>query len=250
MAYSQPSTQVTGYVVLATNWNEFVNNFIAMAPDLFTADGEIHVATAANVGKALLAFTADLLLMELGAWELDISALTTDDGVGGASAGVAEIKVPMTQGEAEAGTGTRFSFVSPQRIKQAIDSLSGVTQASQAEAEAESNENKYVPPDLLRHSPGMPKIWVQWEQTGAHGLITHHNLTSVTDGGGAGITDHLWNTDFSGSDYALVGSADNANTVHTQATSLATTGAQTVTVNIGTGSAADAESNLVGFGDQ
>ena len=78
MAYSTPSTQVTGYVVLATNWNEFVNNFIAMAPDLFTADGEIHVATAANVGKALLAFTGDLLLHELGALEADVSAF---DGV-------------------------------------------------------------------------------------------------------------------------------------------------------------------------
>ena len=74
MAYSTPSTQVTGYVVLAADWNEFVNNFIAMAPDLFTADGEIHVATAANVGKALLAFTADLLLHELGALEADVSA--------------------------------------------------------------------------------------------------------------------------------------------------------------------------------
>ena len=78
------------------------------------------MATAANVLKRLAAFFGDVLLQELGAWELDISALTTDDGVGGASAGVAEIKVPVTQAEAEAGTNTRFSFWSSERVKQAI----------------------------------------------------------------------------------------------------------------------------------
>jgi len=79
------------------------------------------VATAANTLKRLAAFSGDVLLQELGAWELDISALTTNDTVGGASAGVAEIKVPVTQAEAEAGTNTRFSLWSSLRVKQAID---------------------------------------------------------------------------------------------------------------------------------
>ena len=58
MAYSTPSTQVTGYVVLAADWNEFVNNFIAMAPDAFTTNGDIYVGSAANTGVRLGAFTS------------------------------------------------------------------------------------------------------------------------------------------------------------------------------------------------
>ncbi len=253
MAYSTPSTQVTGYVVLAADWNEFVNNFIAMAPDLFTADGEIHVATAANVGKALLAFTADLLLMELGAWELDISALTTNDAVGGASSGVAEIKVPVTQAEAEAGTNTRFSFWSSERVKQAIAALSGSTQADQAALEAETDENTYAPPDLIKHSPGVAKVWVHWEQDDAHGILASYNMTSVTDGGASGDTDHLWDVDFSGVVYACVASAEVVTTAEhlcgvvngTQAA----TGCTTITSNT-SGAPVDKISFLSAFGDQ
>ncbi len=253
MAYSTPSTQVTGYVVLATNWNEFVNNFIAMAPDLFTADGEIHVATAANVGKALLAFTSDLLLHELGAWELDISGLTTNDTVGGASAGVAEIKVPVTQVEAEAGTNTRFSLWSSERVKQAIAALSGSTQADQTALEAETNENTYAPPDLIKHSPGIAKVWVSWTQSGAHAITSSYNMTSVTDGGGDGDTDHLWNVDFSGIVYSVVCSAVTTGgsefTAGVADGTQAATGVTTITFST-SGAPADQPSYLAGFGDQ
>lgn len=123
MAYVTPTTRATGYVVLAANWNEFVNNFIAMAPDLFTTDGDIHIADGANSGVRLGAFTSSTgtLKHEQGGLEFDLSALTTNDGIGGASSGVAEIKVPVTQAEAEGGTNTRFSLWSSLRVKQAID---------------------------------------------------------------------------------------------------------------------------------
>ena len=55
--------------------------------------------------------------------EFDLSLITTNDAVGGASAGLMEIKVPMTQAESELGTGTRFSFTSPERQQQAIVAL-------------------------------------------------------------------------------------------------------------------------------
>ncbi len=122
MAWTAPATATVGQILTAAFMNaQLRDNMLLTAPSLVTTDGDIVVATAANTLKRLAAFSGDVLLQELGAWELDISALTTNDTVGGASAGVAEIKVPMTQAEAEAGTGTRFSLVSPQRIKQAID---------------------------------------------------------------------------------------------------------------------------------
>tara|TARA_Y100000310_G_scaffold342714_1_gene447058 strand:+ start:4061 stop:4936 length:876 start_codon:yes stop_codon:yes gene_type:complete len=93
MAYSSPSTQVTGYVVLAADWNEFVNNFKAMAPDVFTTNGDIYVGSAANAGTRIAAFTdsTGVLIHEIGGMEFDASAITTLGLVRGASAGVMSI---------------------------------------------------------------------------------------------------------------------------------------------------------------
>ena len=76
----------------------------------------------------------------------------------------------------------------------------GPSQANQAALEAETNEDTYAPPDLIKHSPGVAKVWAAWEQDGAHGLYNSYNYTSVTDGGGAGDTDHVFADDFSASD--------------------------------------------------
>jgi len=46
------ATQVAGYVVLASDWNEMVNNFLAGALEAFTADGEVFVATGSKAGAA------------------------------------------------------------------------------------------------------------------------------------------------------------------------------------------------------
>ena len=124
MAYTVMATQVTGYVVLASDWNEIVNNFIEMVPDKFTADGEVAIGTGANALEVVAILDAsNFLKHEYGGLEFDLNAITTNDGVGGASAGVMEIKTPVTQAEAEAGTNTRFSLWSSQRVKQAVDAL-------------------------------------------------------------------------------------------------------------------------------
>jgi len=48
------------------------------------------------------------------------------------------------------------------------------------------------------------KCWVNWEMTGAHGIQASFNYTSVTDDG-VGKTDHVIDTPFSSSNYALAG---------------------------------------------
>jgi hypothetical protein len=53
-------------------------------------------------------------------------------------------------------------------------------------------------------SPGVAKAWVRYEQTGAHSMAASYNMTSVSDGGGAGDSDLLWATDFSSANYAIV----------------------------------------------
>ena len=51
--------------------------------------------------------------------------------------------------------------------------------------EDESSAGKMLRPDRVRFSPGVAKVWVKWEQTGAHSILASYNMTSVTDGGAA-----------------------------------------------------------------
>ena len=202
MAWTTMSTQVTGYVVLASDWNEMVNNFALTLPGLVTTDGDIAVATGANATKRLGVFgSGDTVIHEVGGIELDISAVTTNDGLGGASAGVMEIKTPVTQGEAQAGTGTRFSLWSPTRVKEAIDSLSGVTQATGQEAEDEDNVNKYVPPDLLKRAPGAGKAYGVMAGDGTLQAGSHNISSTARDS----LGNYTWtiDTDFADANYSV-----------------------------------------------
>ena len=72
----------------------------------------------------------------------------------------------------------------------------GVIQATQAALEAETNEDTYVPPDLIKHSPGVAKAWCT---ISAAGLLNSpdYNIASITDTG-VGDRTIVIDTDFSG----------------------------------------------------
>lgn len=126
-------------------------------------------------------------------------------------------------------------------------------QADQAAMEAETNEDTYAPPNLIKHSPGVPKVWVKWEQTGAHSIAASYNMTSVTDGGAIGDTDHLWNVDFSSAEYCLLTMSEQSSgtpAIPTPPSNIAAGGANTITREAG-GTAIDAPNNwLTALGDQ
>ncbi len=84
------------------------------------------------------------------------------------------------------------------------DAGSAIEQATQAEAEAESNVNKYIPPDLIKNSPGVAKGWVKFDMTGSDSGTgsSSYNVTGLTDQG-TGDWDITWNVDFSGADYSI-----------------------------------------------
>jgi len=142
MAYATMSTQVTGYVVLASDWNEIVNNFPQTFPGLITTDGDMVVATAANAGKRV-AFvdSSDRVLHEQGGLEFDASTTGTGDIIVGQSDGVMGLETPMTQAQAEAGSDTQVRGVTALRIKQAIDALSVDLTQAEASAGAASQES-------------------------------------------------------------------------------------------------------------
>ena len=79
----------------------------------------------------------------------------------------------------------------------------GPSQASQSAIEGETNENTYLPPDLLKHSPGVAKAWVQFNVAGT--IASSYNVASVTDGGTGDFTVVI-DTDFSNTNYAALAS--------------------------------------------
>lgn len=103
----------------------------------------------------------------------------------------------------------------------------------------------------VESNSGITKFWVYWEQTGAHGIIASDNMTSVTDGGAAGDTDHVIATDFSTANWAALLSTNEANTIGVAASPAQAAG--TITTHSFNSSAAGADSDvnfLAGLGAQ
>jgi hypothetical protein len=128
---------------------------------------------------------------------------------------------------------------------------SGLAAASVAEMVAASSTTVAATPGRTQNHPGVAKVWVKWEQDGAHGIIGSYNMTSVTDGSGAGDTDHLWNTDFAGTAYGFsaMGGTSGYFIAVTGATQ-ASTGVTSLTT-LHDGVATDRSANyLVAYGDQ
>ncbi len=123
--------------------------------------------------------------------------------------------------------------------------------ATQAEMEVGTATTSFVTPGVTNNHPGVAKVVCKWEQTGAHGILASHNMTSVTDGGAAGDTDHLWNVDFSSVDYSLVTTSANNTTPNPQTATFLAGGVTTITASQDTNSAADSAHNMMAiFGDQ
>jgi hypothetical protein len=77
---------------------------------------------------------------------------------------------------------------------------SGPSQANQTAIEAETNQDTYIPPDLVRKSPGVAKAYCE---IAANGTIVaeSYNVNAITDTG-SGDRTVVWETDFSGTDYS------------------------------------------------
>lgn len=90
----------------------------------------------------------------------------------------------------------------------AADHHSEVLQASQSALEAETNENTYVAPDLLRHAPGVAKVWCNYDQT-VPSITGSYNVDSVTDSG-TGDSVVVVTDDFSAATYSVVVNAENS----------------------------------------
>ena len=82
-------------------------------------------------------------------------------------------------------TGTASSSVFLRGDNSWADPGGGPDQATQAEIEGQTNVDKYIPPDLLKHGPSSCKVWAYVSRGGGTPTLggPSYNMTSVTDDG-------------------------------------------------------------------
>jgi len=131
-----------------------------------------------------------------------------------------------------------------------LKTYAGTTQAVQSDIEGETNEDTYIPPDLMKHHPGIAKYWSTWEMSGEHDEAADYGGGSVTDGGAAGNTRHTFGVTFSSVNYSAVTSAGSGGYfLAVEGSTRATTGVNTVChAHDATASDIDAASIAI-FGD-
>jgi hypothetical protein len=65
-----------------------------------------------------------------------------------------------------------------------LKTYAGTTQAVQSDIEAETNQDTYVPPDLMKYHPGVAKAWCQYDNLGTFTtLVTYNCALTDTDVG-------------------------------------------------------------------
>ena len=79
-----------------------------------------------------------------------------------------------------------------------IKTYAGTTQAVQSDIEAETNQDTYVPPDLMKYHPGVAKAWCHFINTTVN---ASHNVTDITDNA-VGNWDVNIATSFSSANYS------------------------------------------------
>ena len=126
-----------------------------------------------------------------------------------------------------------------------LKTYAGTTQAVQSDIEGETNQDTYVPPDLIKHSPGVAKAWLKL--TGSDGATQKsYNSTSTARNGAGSYTWTIAN-DLSATDYVVVGSVEgNADRTNHPVITAATTVLIYTRLN---GTLTDLSSSTVVFGD-
>ena len=120
---------------------------------------------------------------DIGAAIVDADLFIIDDGAGGTNRKTAASRIKTYVGAAPA-------------------------QADEAALEAETDEDTYAPPDLIKHSPGVAKFFVRIAAAGTI-VATDYNVASITDTG-TGNRRIVIATDFAANTWTVVSSQDDS----------------------------------------
>jgi hypothetical protein len=132
---------------------------------------------------------------------------------------------------------------------------SGPSQANQAALEAETDEDTYAAPDMIKYSPGMAKAWVYFHHPEV--IDKSYNITSVSDDATTGDYTITIATDFSSVAYSVVCGGNTNRIFNKNGDEVPTAGALPVELrNASNAALLDAETNtgsalsVAMFGDQ
>jgi|TARA_R110002020_G_C16282123_1_gene771891 hypothetical protein len=128
--------------------------------------------------------------------------------------------------------------------------VTSISQANQAAIEGETNEDTYIPPDLIKHSPGVAKFFAKFNYSGTV-QGTAYNTTSIADNGTGDLTVTIA-TDFSSVNWVA---GYTTETAYTRSTNIENGGQAAGTLQIRTtdnnGTASDGNfAHVFGLGDQ
>ena len=194
-----------------------------------TGDLDLTVgAILENKGADITAATTTDLSTASGNY-LDIAGTTTITGLGTVKAGTriicnftgsltlthhATSLILPTEANISTATGDTATFVSlgsgnwkcVNYNLQSGDTVSGtgVSAASQAEEEAGSSTVVYTSPGKQQFHPAVAKGWLKFNGSGTIAIDVSYNVTSIADNG-VGEYTVTWATDFSGTEYSVVG---------------------------------------------
>ena len=95
---------------------------------------------------------------------------------------------------------------------------SGPSQATHDDLEAETDENTYAPPDLIKYSPGVAKVWAQvpadgGQTSGETTAANSYNVVSIT-ANATGDRTITVDVDFDNTTYAIMSSAADDTYLH------------------------------------
>jgi len=192
-----------------------------------------------NINGNTISSTAgtDLLITPLGGQQIVLDGTIIID------AGVVTGATSITSTEFHGGGGNLTGIAA------------GPSQATQSAIEAETNEDTYLPPDLVKNSPGVAKAWSRtgaWPGSGSNFSISDsYNVVSIADNG-AGLFTHTWDTDFaSANTYVNGGWGSEGRIIGAVSNSAAAVGSSQNTATIHEGTRTDVDPIMfVAFGDQ
>jgi len=166
-----------------------------------------------NINGNTISSTAgtDLLITPLGGQQIVLDGTIIID------AGVVTGATSITSTEFHGGGGNLTGIAA------------GPSQANQAAIEAETNQDTYVPPDLMKYHPGVAKAWCRVSVSQAL-ESPNYNIDSVTDNGTGDYTP-VFGTDFSSAVYVPTSFYEVNAKLHIRTISFATGSIRIITLS-------------------
>ena len=127
---------------------------------------------------------------------------------------------------------------------------SGPSQANQTAIECQTNQDTYVPPDMIKNSPGVAKAWAKFTQA-SQTMSAEHGIATIADGCAAGKTDFTFDINFSSTaNYAVVGTSAATQIVGIEDGSQAADGVTIVGFDVDGNFGDGGHLSFVAYGDQ